>query len=78
MEISGDVWNLAYSCLIDGCSSHEPITLTEAAYTIQCWQEEGCEAAETAGLTPETFMAAWNSVLIQLSPKERKKKCSTS
>ena len=67
MYITGEVWNLAYSGFIDGTSSHDPITLEEAAYTIKCWQEEGSEIADIEGLTPETYMEAWNSVREQLS-----------
>ena len=59
----GDLMNLCFSCLIDGTGEHAPITLEEAAYTLQCWQEEGGELAEeTADLTAEEFMDAWNHV----------------
>ena len=59
----GDLMNLCYSCLIDGTGEHAPITLEEAAYTLQCWKEEGNELAEeTADLTAEEFMDAWNHV----------------
>ena len=62
----GDLMNLCFSCLIDGTGEHAPITLDEAAYTLQCWQEEGSELAdETAGLTAEAFMDAWNQVFFQ-------------
>ena len=66
MIISTDLYNLAYSCLIDGCGEHKPITLAEASYTLQCWKAEGSEFMETDGLTPEAFMMAWNEVLEQL------------
>ena len=66
MKITADVYNLAYSCLIDGCGEHKPITLEEASYTLQCWQTEGSAIMETDGLTPEAFMMAWNEVLQQL------------
>ena len=66
MMTTADIYNLAYSCLIDGTGQHEPITLAEASYTFQCWQAEGSEIMETDGLTPEAFMMAWNEVLQQL------------
>ena len=59
----GDLMNLCFSCLIDGGGEHVPITLDEAAYTLQCWQDEGLAMD---GLTPEAFMMAWNNVLRQL------------
>ena len=62
---TADIYNLAYSCLIDGTGYHEPITLEEAAYTLQCWKDEGIDYD---GLTPEAFMLAWNEVLEKLSP----------
>ena len=63
MMNQGDLMNLCFSCLIDGTGEHAPITLDEAAYTLQCWQEEGGELAEeTADLTAEGFMDAWNHV----------------
>ena len=59
----GDLMNLCFSCLIDGTGEHAPITLEEAAYTLQCWQEEGNELAEeTKDLTAQEFMDAWNHV----------------
>ena len=66
MKVTADVYNLAYSCLIDGTGSHKPITLAEASYTLQCWQEEDSELMAMDGLTPEAFMMAWNDVLKQL------------
>ena len=64
----GDLMNLCFSCLIDGAGEHAPITLEEAAYTLRCWQEEVGELAEeTADLTAETFMDAWNQVFFKLS-----------
>ena len=58
-----ELMNLCYSCLIDGTGEHAPITLEDAAYTLRCWQGEGNELAqETAGLTAEEFMNAWNQV----------------
>ena len=62
---TADIYNLAYSCLIDGTGYHEPITLEEAAYTLQCWKDEGIDYD---GLAPEAFMLAWNDVLEELSP----------
>ena len=67
MMKQGDLMNLCYSCLIDGCSEHKPITLEEASYTLQCWQvEDGELAQETADLTAEEFMDAWNHVFYLL------------
>ena len=64
-----DLMNLCYSCLIDGTGEHNPITLEEAEYTLQCWREEGNELAEdTEGVSAERFMSAWNRVLSELSP----------
>ena len=63
-----DLMNLCFSCLIDGTGEHSPITVEEAVYTLQCWQEEGSELAdETAGLTAEEFMDAWNQVFFILN-----------
>ncbi len=63
MMNQGDLMNLCFSCLIDGTGSHALITLDEAAYTLQCWQDEGGELARlTADLTAEEFMDAWNHV----------------
>ena len=63
----GDLMNLCYSCLIDGCGEHKPITLEEASYTLHCWQVEGGELAqETADLTAEDFMDTWNHVFYML------------
>ena len=64
----GDLMNLCFSCLIDGTGEHAPITLEDAAYTLQCWQEEGCELAED--LTAEEFMDAWNHVFWLLHFKQ--------
>ena len=66
MTNTTDIYNLAYSCLIDGCGEHKLITLEEASYTLQCWQAEGSEIMETDSLTPEAFMMAWNDVLKHL------------
>lgn len=64
----GELMNLCYSCLIDGCSEHKPITKEEAEYTLKCWQKEGNElASETADLSADEFMQAWNSVYAELS-----------
>lgn len=69
----GDLMNLCYSCLIDGTGEHEPITLEEAAYTLQCWQEEGNELAEdTKDLTAQEFMNAWNHVQAELCQRRSK------
>ena len=61
----GDLMNLCFSCLIDGTGEHAPITLEDAAYTLQCWKDEGIDYD---GLAPEAFMLAWNEVLEELSP----------
>lgn len=58
-----DLYNLAYSCLIDQTGEHGYITLEDAAYTLECWREEGNELAEeTADLNAADFMRAWNEV----------------
>ena len=62
-----DLMNLCFSCLIDGTGVHSPITVEEAAYTLQCWKEEGGELAEEiADLTAKAFMDAWNQVFFRL------------
>ena len=67
MTSTTDIYNMVYSCLIDGCGEHKPITLAEASYTLQCWQvEDGELAQETADLTAEEFMDAWNHVFYLL------------
>ena len=58
-----DLINLAYSCLIDQTGEHGYITLEDAAYTLECWREEGQELAEeTRNLNAADFMRAWNEV----------------
>lgn len=58
-----DLMNLAYSCLIDQTGEHGYITLEDAAYTLECWREEGQELAEeTRNLNAADFMMAWNEV----------------
>ena len=58
-----DLMNLAYSCLIDQTGEHDYITLEDAAYTLECWREEGQELAEeTRNLNAADFMRAWNEV----------------
>lgn len=60
--------NLCYSCLIDGCGDHRFITVEEAEYTLRSWKEEGNELAhETANLSADEFMKAWNSVYAELT-----------
>ena len=64
-KISTKATDLAISCLIDGSTEDHKITLEEAAYTLQCWKEEGGELAEgTEDLTAEEFMEAWNSYVM--------------
>lgn len=63
-----DLLNFCFTALIDGGTDTAPITEEEAAYTLQCWQEEENEiAAETAGLTAEEFAAAWNETVAGLT-----------
>ncbi len=62
-----DLMNLCFSCLIDGCGEHRPITPDEAGYTLRCWREKGNELAEeTEGLTAQEFADAWNEVFYYL------------
>ena len=65
-----ELMNLCYSCLIDGTEDHAPITLEDASYTLRRWQEEDADLAQdTADLTAEEFMNAWNQVFsIMRSP----------
>ena len=66
-----ELMNLCFSCLIDDCGEQKPITREEAEYTLRCWQEEGNELAEeTAGLTADQFMNAWNQVYTYLHPRQ--------
>ena len=63
MMNDSDLMNLCFSCLIDTTGENRSITLEDAEYPLQCWQEEGGELAEeTADLTAEEFMDAWNHV----------------
>ena len=65
-----DLMNLCFSCLIDGCGEHHPITVEEAEYTLECWKEERNELAEeTESLSAKDFMMAWNAVLAEISPR---------
>ena len=71
MNVTPEVYNLAYSCLIDGAGEKGAMTPALAEYTIKCWRDEGSnELADTPGLTPEAFAAAWNSVLEQFHANE--------
>lgn len=65
-KISTELTNLVLSCLIDGGTEKKKITLDEAAYTLECWREEGNEIAEEfPDLTAEEFMTAWNSCVTE-------------
>ena len=55
-----DVLNLAYSCLIDGGTEADHMTVEDAAITLENWKAEGWKEIE--GITPEEFAAAWNEV----------------
>lgn len=64
MDISNDIYNLAYSCIIDGSYDGGQITTKEAQYTIDCWElEKGCSIK---GLNAESFMIAWNTVVNEI------------
>lgn len=61
--MNSELYNLVYSCLIDGCNESVPMTLEEAEYTISEWKAEGAEFADAEWLTAENLMKAWNTVL---------------
>lgn len=68
-----DLYNLAYSCLIDQTGEHGYITLEDAAYTLECWREEGNELAEeTINLNAADFMRAWNEVYAYFEANRRR------
>ena len=68
-----DLYNLAYSCLIDQTGEHGYITLEDAAYTLECWREEGSELAEeTRNLNAADFMRAWNEVYAYFEANRRR------
>ena len=68
-----DLMNLAYSCLIDQTGEHGYITLEDAAYTLECWREEGQELAEeTRNLNAADFMRAWNEVYAYFEANRRR------
>ena len=68
-----DLYNLAYSCLIDQTGEHGYITLEDAAYTLECWREEGNELAEeTRNLNAVDFMRAWNEVYAYFEANRRR------
>ena len=68
-----DLYNLAYSCLIDQTGEHGYITLEDAAYTLECWREEGNELAEeTRNLNAADFMRAWNEVYAYFEANRRR------
>ena len=55
--------NFCFSCLLDGGTEAEPITLKDAEYTLRCWKEEQNGIAEdVSGLGTSEFMEAWNNV----------------
>ncbi len=68
-----DVMNLCFSCLMGSASQSAPITREDAQYTLDCWHDEGGELAEdTAGLTADELMEAWNELYDTLcEPLER-------
>lgn len=67
---SRDLDNFCFSCLIDGGTEHNPISIEEARYTLECWKEEDSEiAADIAGLTPACLMRAWNAACKYLNHK---------
>ncbi len=61
-----ELYNLCFSCLIDGGGEHMPMTEKEAADLISEWQEEGCELAEVEGLNAADLSEVWNQVFYQL------------
>lgn len=68
-----DLYNLAYSCLIDQTGERGYITLEDAAYTLECWREEGNELAEeTRNLNAADFMRAWNEVYAYFEANRRR------
>ena len=65
-----DLDNLVYSFIIDGASDDQMMTIPEAAYTLNEWQQEGGELAEqTADVSAKQLSETWNRVLAQLDSK---------
>lgn len=54
--MSNALSNLCFSYLMDGGTEKEPITLEDAAETLDCWRAEDPEILEgLKGVTPEQF-----------------------
>lgn len=66
MKPSNDVYNLAFSSFLNTCEDHTPMTVEEAAHTIEIWKEEGNDCDDIQGLTPEALSEAWNQVYYML------------
>jgi len=67
-ERKAELYNLCYSCLIDGSSDDEPMTAEDAEYTLNAWREEGdeelCEIIE--GVSGAELAEIYNDVLEQM------------
>ena len=61
-----DLDNLCYSFIFGDDGSHHVMTIPEAAYTLNEWQQEGGELAEqTADVSAKQLSETWNRVLAQ-------------
>ena len=62
--MSNALSNLCFSCLMDGGTEKEPITLEDAAETLEAWRAEDPEILEgLEDVTPEQFRQAWNETV---------------
>lgn len=60
-----DIYSYVAICILaDGADNL--ITEEEAAYTLQCWQEEEAEIPD--GLTAPVLAAVWNEVILRHYP----------
>lgn len=67
-DIPAGLWNLCFSYCMDGGTEAEPITLQDAAETLQAWRAEDPEILEgLEDVTPEQFQRAWNETVKQLN-----------
>lgn len=62
------LYNLCFSFCMDGGTEAEPISLQDAAETLQAWRVEDPEILAGAGPVPaELFQSIWNDTVNQLT-----------
>ena len=66
-----DLYNLCYSCIIDGGNDGEPMSYEDAEITLENWFEEGDEEIVSIirGVDYRDFAKIYNNVLKQIHKK---------